>query len=72
MPLYEYHCAKCAKDFEELVIGSNPKVVCPKCGGKKVTKLMSRFAHKSGQKFSSSSGSNCSGCSSSNCSSCGH
>jgi len=69
MPIYEYHCPKCRLDFEELVSG-NVKVVCPKCGGKKVNKLMSLFAHKSGGEFRGTSGSSCSGCTSSNCSSC--
>jgi putative FmdB family regulatory protein len=74
MPMYEYHCAKCKKQFEELVMGSEKGVKCPKCGNKKVKKLMSAFAHKSGDKFSSSKGGSggCSGCHSHNCSSCGH
>jgi putative FmdB family regulatory protein len=72
MPLYEYHCPKCGCDFEELVSSSAVKVACPECGAKKVNKLMSLFAHKSGGKFSGTSGSGCSGCTSSNCSTCGH
>jgi len=72
MPIYEYHCAKCGCDFEELVTSSSAKITCPQCGGKKVGKLMSVFAHQSGGEFRSSGGSSCSGCSSSNCSTCGH
>lgn len=72
MPLYEYHCGKCDCDFEELVLGDGRGIKCPECGSKKVKKLISVFAHKSGDKFvSSSGGSGCSGCSSSSCSSCG-
>jgi putative FmdB family regulatory protein len=73
MPIYEYHCAKCGCDFEELVRSSSAKIACPQCGCKKVGKLMSVFAHKSsGEVHGSNGGSNCSGCSSSNCSTCGH
>ena len=43
MPLYSYHCAKCAKDFE-LLIGSSEKPACPTCGGRKLERLMSRVA----------------------------
>ncbi|RJP57376.1 MAG: zinc ribbon domain-containing protein, partial [Deltaproteobacteria bacterium] len=31
MPIYEYKCDLCGKEFEELVLGSSPKVNCPKC-----------------------------------------
>ena len=73
MPIYEFHCSKCKEDFEELVLGDVKGVACPECGSKKVKRLMSVFAHKSGEKFTSSSGgSSCSSCSSGNCSSCGH
>ena len=37
MPIFEYHCSKCDKDFEVLVLG-NDKVTCPTCNGKKVKK----------------------------------
>lgn len=43
MPLYGYHCASCADDVE-LLIGSSETPVCPNCGGKKLTRLMSRTA----------------------------
>ena len=72
MPIFEFRCGKCGEDFEELVMGDAKGIKCPSCGGRKVKKLMSAFAHKSGDKFvSSHGGSGCSGCSSSSCSSCG-
>ena len=73
MPVYEYHCGKCKNDFEELILGDEDGIQCPSCGSGRVKKIMSAFAHKSGDKFvSSSGGSGCSSCSSGSCSSCGH
>jgi putative FmdB family regulatory protein len=43
MPLYEYRCEDCGKNFERIVLGQT-KVVCPECEGRKVTKLLSVFA----------------------------
>jgi putative FmdB family regulatory protein len=35
MPIYEYRCKKCAKEFEEWQKFSDPVVdTCPNCGGK--------------------------------------
>jgi putative FmdB family regulatory protein len=71
MPIYEYRCDLCGEEFEELVLGTSPKVNCPKCKKAKVTKLISTFSFKSGGNFSSSAGdSSCGTCSSHNCSSC--
>jgi len=71
MPIYEYRCDLCGEEFEELVLGTSPKVNCPKCKKAKVTKLMSACSFKSGGNFSSSAGdSTCGTCSSHNCSSC--
>jgi len=71
MPIFEYHCTKCDKDFEVLVLG-NQSVTCPDCNGKKVKKLLSVVSHKSDGEFSSSQGSACSGCSATSCSTCSH
>ena len=71
MPIFEYHCMKCDKDFEILVLG-NQKVTCPTCNGEKVKKLLSCFSHKSDTGFSSSKGSACTSCSATSCSTCGH
>lgn len=40
MPLFEYMCAACAKDFELLVRGSE-QPACPRCGGTRLEKLLS-------------------------------
>jgi len=43
MPIYEYDCADCGKDFEDLVMGSRDAVACPKCGSGDVAKRFSVF-----------------------------
>ena len=42
MPIYEYHCTACGKDFEFMQKFSDPpKTVCPDCGGE-LKKLISQ------------------------------
>jgi putative FmdB family regulatory protein len=40
MPLYEYACGKCHREFELLIRG-HEKPECPHCGSKKLDKLLS-------------------------------
>lgn len=50
MPIYEYHCKACGKNFETLQkISEPPLATCPACG-KKVRRLISQtsFALKGG------------------------
>ncbi|MBI9076762.1 MAG: zinc ribbon domain-containing protein [Desulfatibacillum sp.] len=76
MPIYEFHCNKCDKNFEQLLMGSD-KPACPKCSSEDVGRLLSAcgFVSKgsSGQTETRSAGvaSSCAGCSSTSCSSCG-
>jgi len=74
MPIYEFHCDTCEKDFECLVFG-NEKAVCPSCNNKKVKKIMSACTFYSkgshGQTVkAAASASSCGGCSATSCSSC--
>jgi putative FmdB family regulatory protein len=48
MPIYEYNCKKCGKDFELLVFGEGKQAACEHCGSKSVTKKFSTFAAKIG------------------------
>jgi len=46
MPIYEYRCEKCRRTTSFLTTRVSEKVdaVCAHCGGKKMRRLMSRFA----------------------------
>lgn len=52
MPIYEYACPKCRVIFNFLSkrLNADRLPVCPKCGNKKMTKQMSRFAMSRGLK----------------------
>ena len=75
MPIYEYGCEKCGREFEELVFGDGI-VACPHCGSAETHKLMSRCARCRGDgdmpdMAPAASGGGCAGCSGGNCASCG-
>jgi putative FmdB family regulatory protein len=46
MPVYEYICQSCRKDFEKLVrsMSGEEKITCPECGSAKTTRALSVFA----------------------------
>ena len=77
MPIYEYKCNACGKDFETLVMGSS-KPECPACDSRDLSRLMSAcgFISKSSgpsgdTQVKSAGSSGCGSCSSSSCASCG-
>jgi len=71
VPIYEYICAKCEHEFEQLLMDRDQKVKCPECGSAKTKKQFSVFAHKSDSGFTSSSGGDsCGGCTAGSCSGC--
>ncbi|MBI5183071.1 MAG: zinc ribbon domain-containing protein [Nitrospinae bacterium] len=70
MPIFEYNCLECEKDFEMLLYGGSEDIRCPYCGKDKVKKILSTFSSKSGDRFTSSSGGNCSSCSTRSPSAC--
>lgn len=46
MPIYEYRCNECGKEFSLLILSSRESagVECTSCGSVDVSRLMSRFA----------------------------
>ena len=46
MPIFDYRCRACAREFEALVIKSSVPA-CPTCGGEDLEKLVSAPALKS-------------------------
>ncbi len=68
MPIYEFTCNKCKKDFELLVFGKN-EITCPHCGTEDIRKKLSLFG-LGGIENPVQSGGSCSGCAKSSCSSC--
>ena len=45
MPIYEFHCEKCARDSEILVRSADWQgTKCPHCGSAKIAKKFSTFA----------------------------
>ncbi len=76
MPIYEYRCASCNKEFEYLVMGGHEPEACPACNHKNVKRLMSACGFLSkgadGEVTSASAGaSSCTGCAASSCAGCG-
>jgi len=43
MPIFEYRCDDCQREFEALV-RSSTQPACPQCGGTHLSKLLSVFA----------------------------
>jgi putative FmdB family regulatory protein len=53
MPLYEYHCSDCEKDFEEFrsLENRDAPAKCPACGGEKPQRKLSLFSSSWGSHF---------------------
>lgn len=45
MPLYEYHCETCERDFEKrrAIKEADARIECPECAGAEVTRKLSLF-----------------------------
>jgi putative FmdB family regulatory protein len=59
MPIYEYHCLVCNRDFEKLVMTSPAAVECTNCGSELLEKKFSLFGSKVAERvgsFGASSG----------------
>jgi putative FmdB family regulatory protein len=47
MPIFEYACKKCGKEFEALVLPTTAAPACPACASSELEKLISSPAIKS-------------------------
>lgn len=72
MPIYEYRCQQCGREFEQLVRSSNAKIRCPNCAGRRVRRKLSVFAMSSSSKESALpvSRSGCASCHAGSCAGC--
>ncbi|MDP4144868.1 MAG: zinc ribbon domain-containing protein [Bacillota bacterium] len=60
MPLIDFVCYKCGKEFFQIINGNAEKVTCPECLSENVKRVYKgKFYSKNGTKCSGS----CSGCS---------
>lgn len=75
MPIYEYVCLDCKKEYELLrsFSESDKPVACNHCGGENVKRKLSVFYAQSGGRTvgAGRAGGGCSSCAGGNCSSCG-
>jgi putative FmdB family regulatory protein len=72
VPTYDFLCGKCNARFEVLVRSGKRKVVCKKCGSKKVSRQVTSFGMNLGAaqpKGFGKNGSIC-GCGASGCAPC--
>ena len=47
MPIYEYQCYGCERQFQSLMMGKDDEknLLCPNCGGRKLKRLISRVTY---------------------------
>jgi len=72
MPLFDFVCHACGKEFEVLLMGDD-RPVCPHCQSRDLEKKMSAFAVRtkgSDGSTSAGGGSRCSGCAGGSCATC--
>ncbi|MCL4813465.1 MAG: zinc ribbon domain-containing protein [Vicinamibacteraceae bacterium] len=57
MPMFEYRCRACGREFEKLILSTRqaPDVACPGCESAEVERLLSTFGVGSGGGSSSRS-----------------
>jgi len=80
MPLHEFFCSECSREFEELIFKEDDPVCCPECGKTGAKKLISACRFKTGgpivqgspsaSAVTSRGSSGCAGCSGGSCSTC--
>lgn len=77
MPIYEYTCADCGEQFEEIVLNDLQEITCPKCNSAQTNKLISSCRAKfAGDPLGQTIGApasegSCASCGGGSCSTCG-
>lgn len=69
MPIYEYRCGTCGTEFEQLIL-RRTRPACPRCGGTRVERLLSRFAQRTERGFVGSVADACGPCNATSCAGC--
>jgi putative FmdB family regulatory protein len=54
MPLYDFRCRTCGREFEALVRPQDAATACPSCRGQDLERLLSDFAVNSADKRAAS------------------
>src|SRR3989442_5821428 len=67
MPIYEYRCTHCEKEFEKYVSGPATAVACPVCASSNVMRKLSVFGLRAAGSFTPSSTMSTGGCCSRGC-----
>jgi putative FmdB family regulatory protein len=73
MPIYEYVCLDCKKEYELLrsFNEADQPMACSSCGSENVKRKLSLFYAQSGGSTISGTGGGCSSCTGGDCASCG-
>ncbi len=62
MPIYEYECRDCGRQFEKIVYRASSPTVCETCGSSRVEKRYSAFAVVASGSVRSEAPAGCSTC----------
>jgi putative FmdB family regulatory protein len=75
MPIYEYVCEKCRREFSLLrpMSEADSLTACEECGHARAKRKLSLFSARTGEgtAVAGTSGGSCSGCAGGSCGSCG-